>query len=111
MINKDNIKFRYVIVKHEKERFSIHEAYTDLNDNVIAVFGEPVTLHGYSSRELFDMINRVANDTSGMVAVKGNLEQLYDNYDKIIDKSYALTLPEVVHSETNTLAEIIEFKR
>lgn len=86
-MSNPKIKFKYHIVKHFND-FCVHETVRDLNNKIIGVNGDIVSLVGYSPRELEDIINAVKRDIVGCVPLDGNCEDLYVAFDKIMSGDF-----------------------
>jgi hypothetical protein len=87
MSSNPKLKFKYVVIKHPTD-FAIHEAYADWNNAIIGVNGEPVTMYGYSPRELYDKLGSMLKDIETITPINGDCEDLYDTYDLIEGGAY-----------------------
>lgn len=84
-MNTNNLRFRYVAVKHVVD-IAIHEAFLDTIDNiVIAINGEPLTLYAFDIAEMKDIVGMIMKDIAdGNVVEEDECERLYANFDNIV---------------------------
>lgn len=82
-----HLKFKYVLIKHPND-FAVHEAFSDISSKIIAVKGEPLTLYGYSPKELKDIVNAISVDIKTAMPINGDCEDLYSAWDKITENAY-----------------------